>query len=264
MTVGETTVLHPSPLDLVTVPVESDVFTAMPDAPLYMGRVAVPGQVLMAEEFKGHAIFRGNVYIDELAWLPESSRDEEGKELDRYDANSIHFTALANTGAGDNPRVVGVSRLIVKPENGQPLPIESYFPEAFENELPAGSIEASRFIARHANPRVQRAIALASIRSVILEAVEIDTAGVYATVEKPLKVYFERLGMPLSVLSAERMLSDYGDTNNMAIMFNPQEVIDTAALPAMADKQLGRIFNIAAQSDSGVGYFDSMMEQRIL
>lgn len=90
-------------------------------------------------------------------------REEElvnGLEVDADDERSAHFVVLERAAASGLARVIGNMRVVVKDQNyPEPLPVERFFPEHFENTpAPLGSVEASRLISMHENPRVQRLV----------------------------------------------------------------------------------------------------------
>jgi N-acyl-L-homoserine lactone synthetase len=260
MSVGEIVLAEPHPIDRVTVPFESRVFDGEHGAEFFVGQVAVPGSVEMPQENYAHGRFRWNVYGEELKWVDESNRQEDGTERDADDDRSYRYGVIANCHGHSAPRMVGVSRLIV----GDDLPVEQYFPDGFPKGMPKGSVEASRFIARHRDPVTQRAIALANIRLMALNAVQLDAPYVYATVERPLARYFKMLHMPFAQVSKPRPLANYGDTVNMAIRFDPREVVETAAQPVLAGTPLAQTFSENAMSAQGLGYFDMTLNDRPL
>lgn len=262
MSIGETLTPPDVARETATISLESSVFQSAPAASFYMGKVAVPGEVLTPAEDHGHGLFRAQVYIDELGWLPESSRHSDGTERDVDDDRSIRFITQSNEGAGLT-RVVGVSRLIMRGSLEGSLPVEEFFPDSFPQPLSNDAVEASRFIARHEDPAVQRAVALANIRSMALQAAEVEAPHVYAVVERPLARYFGMLSMPFDVLSPPKVLPGYGNTKNMAIRFDPLEVIRIAEKPDMKGEPLAQFFNPDARSNAGIGYFDRTLTHRI-
>jgi hypothetical protein len=158
---------------------------------------------------------------------------------------------------------VGASRLILKNEvHRDSLPVEKYFPGAFTDSLPVGSVEASRFIARHPQRRVQHLVSLANIRAMVMHAARIESPGIYAVVEKPLAGYFRSLGIPLTELSETQQLPEYGDTANMAVKFSPQEIIGAADDPSAERSLLARFFR-GARDNHGLGYYDHTLQRSI-
>ena len=140
--------------------VESSVFARIGHARfavVEMGDQAISATTY-ANEFLGAAQLRANTYL-EHGFVSREQLDDNGTELDRDDQRSAHFVVLERVeSSGSMVRVVGNMRLVQKsPEDSSALPVESYFPELFlDNPLPINSVEVSRLIARHENPRTQR------------------------------------------------------------------------------------------------------------
>lgn len=264
MSIGEVSVVSQSPLDASAAPVQSEVFDAADlQADFFIGRTAVPGVVEMVNEDLAHGQFRANVYIDELGWLPESNRLTDGSERDTDDDHSIRFSTVTRLPGHDHPSVVGVSRLVIKETADQPLPVERYFPEAFGEDLPTGVVEASRFIARYPDAQVQRGIALANIRAMVMHAAEIEAPNIYAVVEEPLARYFGMLHIPYDRITDRKVLDGYGATQNLAIRFDPLEILRTAEKPDLSGTVLARMFAPAARASNGLGYYDLSLENKV-
>lgn len=138
--------------------VESKVFIDYPDVRFAIGEVAVNGVIVNGydNEFAGAAQLRANTYLSS-GFIKSDELDDNGTELDQNDSRSAHFVVLERTAKASEARVVGNMRLVMKrPEAPTPLPVETYFPEIFSDDpLPTNSVEVSRLIARHEDPRIQ-------------------------------------------------------------------------------------------------------------
>lgn len=241
--------------------VESDVFLNKPEAEFWIGEVAIMGQIAMPAEYEAAQMLRANVYIDEMKFLPDYVRHENGTESDADDERSIHFAVIQN-GKSINPdRLVGTTRLIIKQSESDLLPVEHLFPEAFENNpVPVGSSEASRFISRHPHESTQHLIALAEIRAMDIRAIE-ATSGVYAVIERPLAKLFKLIGLPFTQLSEYRTIPEY-NTENTAVYFDPKEVMRSVGTDKFGRLGLAKFFQNALV-DLGVGYYDDTFSEQI-
>ena len=141
--------------------VESRVFESHAEARFALLTIDVrnDSEVEFRNEFLGAAKLRASTYLAS-GFVELSQLDEAGTELDSDDQRAAHFVLLER--CDDTPhlaRVVGNMRLVVKDERG-PLPVEVFLPDLFVNErLPLDSVETSRLIASHEDPRIQRLMA---------------------------------------------------------------------------------------------------------
>lgn len=215
---------QPIPTDPYT---ETQVFDGeiQDETRYWLGAVAEPGIVTHGDELRCAYILRANVYIGRR-YLSEEERSQDGGECDPDDTRSHQLVVMEKVADG-HARAIGTSRLIVKRDTGDALPIETFFPDVFVgHEAPAGSVEASRFIALHGDPRIQHAVSLILMLTMGVYA-HIDSAHrIYATIEEPLARYFERVGISFERLAPKRQLGAYGNSENLPAVFKPLDVID--------------------------------------
>lgn len=136
--------------------VESAIFKGHEDAHFAVGAVAIDDEVINGyqQEFYGAAKLRAQTYVD-LGYVSSGDLDEYGTELDVDDERSVHFIVAERVATEGLVRIVGNMRLIAKTD-GEPLPVEKFFPDVFTDiDVPTGSAEVSRLIARHEDARVQ-------------------------------------------------------------------------------------------------------------
>lgn len=250
--------------------VESRVFNHIPEATYWLGIVATPNVIespVYTNLYTAARQLRYEVY-NKKGYLDTSSKQLDGGETDSDDQRSIHFIVLENSKDTENTeRVVGTSRLIIKTDEEE-LPVEKYF----EVRAPEGSVEASRFISQHENPQVQHYIAMAEIKALVDQALQLRSPFVYAVVEKKLMQYFKVQGIPFEVLPESNggvIIEHYGHTVNYAIRFNPVEVaggvlgrrrkkiVDFDAVKSMFQNQ----FNGEIVTNTAVGYYDERFER---
>lgn len=139
--------------------VESSIFEGHENAPFAVGAVAIDNKVINGyqQEFDGAAKLRASTYVD-LGYVDSDDLDENGTELDVDDERSVHFVVVEQLAVEGLVRVVANMRLITKSDD-EPLPVENFFPDAFTDfELPRGSAEVSRLIARHENAKLQNTL----------------------------------------------------------------------------------------------------------
>lgn len=241
--------------------VETALFGDKPDARFWVGKVASMGVVSMPLEYLASRQLRANVYIDEMGFLPENARQQDGGESDIDDERSVQFAVIENR-TEDTQLAVGTTRLIVKRHKDDLLPIERLFPESFM-EAPAtvGTTEASRFIARHPNNMQQHIISLAGIRAMDLHSFQEDIPYVYAVVEKPLANLFRMINLPFTQISELKMIEEY-NTPNMAVKIDPKEVFKSVDRDLSGKLILTQFFNNALES-LGLGYFDESLQNKV-
>lgn len=238
--------------------VETAVFDELPDAHFWVGKVALPGEVLLNDEYTAARQLRANIYIDKEGFLDEESRMADGGEMDVDDDRSIQFAVIENI--GDRKRVVGTSRLIVKRSSDDLLPVEQLFPEAFENSpAPIGSSEASRFIAQHPNKMTKHLISLSEIRAMDLEALAHGYEPIYAVIEEKLGKMFEFIGIPFDQMTELKYLEEYS-TPNMAVEIDPRRVAEEIKRDLTGELLLSQFFQDALVS-LGLGYYDESLQK---
>ncbi|MEJ2853188.1 MULTISPECIES: N-acyl amino acid synthase FeeM domain-containing protein [unclassified Saccharothrix] len=203
--------------------VETDLFDRHPDARYYVGVLALPGWTVRPREHEAALRLRADVYIDEQGFLPDDARHADGGERDADDARSAHFGVVERTGPGTG-RVIATVRLILRERPGDTLPVERYFPEVFGGTpAVARSCEASRFISRHEDKRVQRTAFLVLLRAVAAWAAHHHYRRGYALVEEWLARHCRVLDVPYERLTAAKHIPDYA-TPNLVIALDPADL----------------------------------------
>lgn len=249
------------------VPVDSEVFKYHPDAPYYIGVVAMNGFELQPELYEAAGRLRANVYIDEKRFLPATARNADGTERDYDDNRSVHLVAVENQGLHLPPRLIGTARMILKRSPEDDLPVEHYYPDCFAGDAaaPVRSAEVSRYIARHESKQVQALISLGLIRAAAAWLDQNVHRPAYAVVEAGLVRMFDKIGLPYTEVSGYRSLEEYGDTRNMAIQMDPERVLQNAkaenhiSTPSM----LSPDFFGKAYVHKGVGYFNHTLTRAL-
>lgn len=235
--------------------VATDMFRVQDSAAFWIGVVATPELVMEPEIFTAARSLRAGVYIDKNNFLPESARQSDGGETDSDDPRSVHFVVVEKS--DPISRLVGTSRLIMKNNKNEPLPVERYFPEAFhKSDASVNPAEVSRFIAQHPNKSIQRAISLSLIRAMAFEAFENGSRPVYAVIEANFARLLKGVGLPFEQITATKQIEAYHNTQNMAVKFEPEEVF-TTAMDGKAEI-LSTFFRRSPQL-LGLGYYDQSL-----
>lgn len=239
------------------------LFDQHPQAAFWIGKVSTVGLIHQPEEFDSLTRFRRQVYVDELEFLGREHVDPLGREIDEDDSRSTNFVVISK-GCLENPqvedlKVVGSARIIVKTEEDKPLPIESYFPELFEDQpLSKMTGEVSRFIARHSNREMQHMISLALMRAVAYHSVSNQLSEGYCMIEQPLLRSLKVTGIPIDVLGEPKEIKEYNGTL-IPVKLEAGKLISTAK-SSKAGSFLLRRFLQDDISSQGLGYFpDSLM-----
>lgn len=182
--------------------VESNLFDDTENTRFALGIFSSSRMLSYEDGSVEQAIFRlrSKVYIDQEGYLDSSTKNEDGTEIDSDDRRSKQVFVVENRGS-QLVAAVACGRLVIK--DGSVLPVEKFFPEAFSPELPIGSVEISRFIARHQDPYLnidlQKSLMAAGVGHVASEGL----GSMYAVVDP----HFER-GLKLMLRSAIRRSSD--------------------------------------------------------
>lgn len=223
-----------------------------------MGSVGLDGFISRPNEFHAARVLRAESYIDENHFLPEEARQEDGGEQDLDDHRASHFITLENVGHGSG-RVIGNLRSIRKYYSGATLPVEELYPEAFEeSSAPINSIEASRFISRHENKAIAHLSSLALIRAMVAHTYAFDQKPIYAVVEVPLAKRLIGVGLPTELIAEPKALPEYGNTVNMALRFDLDNVFDVVDSDTEKSKLITPFLE-TAREDKGLGYYDSSL-----
>lgn len=186
------------------------------------------------ELFNSYLKLRANVYVYQTGMLPEEALRYDGTEIDEDDERSSHFLVVENRiGA---VAAVACIRLIEKSdEHSQQLPVENFFPEAFEDSS-AGlrSIEVSRFISCLDSKPDQLTAIMELFKSSLARIRQNELGPVYAVVEEDLERSLSFLGAPPRRIAEPQYVEEYNDSNvgieidtdDMAQAFGP-ELLDS-------------------------------------
>lgn len=244
--------IKPPVLD-VTPPLESHIFDDYEQAVFWVGKVAVPGCVTCPDEYLAQRQLRANVYIDECNFLPPTARQADGGESDASDAYATQYVVLENNDEGI--RAVGALRIIEK--TSHLLPAEEYFEEVTDEPLPDGTLEASRFIARHEDRTVQAMIAMGIVRAAMVQAFH-QESPLYAVVEAPLARHFSKIGLPYKVLCSGKKIAEYNNTINQLLLFQPDNVFELVKDDYRYDLPITPYLDVALKTGAE-GYYDKTM-----
>lgn len=246
-------------VEAVTPHVETALFDDAPESRYWVGCVAVANEVILPAEFTAARMLRANVYIEEMGFLDPTAREADGGESDADDERSVQFAVIENRAETGEKRLVGTSRLIMKRDEDDTLPVEQLFPEAFKHgPAPAGSVEASRFIARHPNKMQQHVISLAEMRAMDLRAISMEAPYIYAVIEQKLAGLFDMISLPYKQLTELRMVEEY-NTENMAVEIEPEAVLESVRTDVSGQLLLTQFFK-GASDNLGVGYYDETLQ----
>jgi N-acyl-L-homoserine lactone synthetase len=245
-----------------TTIVETDLFVRYPAAAYWLGAVCTEGEVSKPQEFTSGRILRAESYIDENHFLGEESRQADGGEEDIDDQRSTHLVAIENIGHGQC-RTIGNMRSIRKRDDGDLLPVERLFPEAFEDApAPVNAVEASRFISRNEVKSVRNAVSLGLIRAIVSRAYENEQKPIFAVVEEPLARRLLGVGLPGELIADPKPLTEYAGTVNMALRFDPEEIFAVVEKDIERSKIITHFFD-DVKNNKGVGYYDSTLQKFI-
>lgn len=165
------------------------------------------------ELFNSYLKLRANVYVYQTGMLPEEVLHSDGTETDEDDERSSHFLVVENRiGAA---AAVACIRLIEKSrEHPEQLPVENFFPEAFE-EHSAGpnSIEVSRFISCLDSKPDQLTAIMELFKSSLARIRQNELGPVYAVVEEDLERSLGFLGAPPRRIADPQYVEEYNDSN---------------------------------------------------
>jgi N-acyl-L-homoserine lactone synthetase len=217
---------------------------------LWAGYVAMCGGIVMDEKLLARAhVLRGNVYVDELAWLEDDHLDNQGQEYDRYDNDSDHLVMSdTNIFGVENPFVFANLRYIHRDQD-KPLPVE----DEFGLRLMTGkdAIEMSRFMSRHFDAKIESLASVFLVSHTIGMLAKTAVEG-YAVLEIPLLRRLKGMGVVLEQLSEIKTLEGYGNTRNCAVRIAGSESIERAKELAGKKENFpyARLFEIAKSSNS--------------
>lgn len=214
--------VDPAVLNEAVIPVieAPELFAEHPEARFATGIIAVGNAVIPGSEeiFRGYGTLRAEVYAKQTRMIGAEHVRPDGTEADEDDARSVHFAVVEQTGqSGDvdrKQRVVGALRLIIKDEfHPEPLPVESFFPEAFADRPAATpSTEASRYICRHEDPEVQKRLSRPLFTGAVSYIAAHGLAETYGVVEPPVEARLAR-DMTLERVADPKYVKEYDDYN---------------------------------------------------
>lgn len=237
--------------------VSPNIFEQHTAARFWIGQVSAKGVVERPEYFDGLTRLRANTYVHELNFLSSDHLDAEGREIDVDDDRAVNFAVVENN--YHSASVVGSGRLIVKRAMDDELPIENHFPEIFQ-DVPAanGSVEVSRFIARHHDAPTQHRVGLAVIRALTFHAVETGAdPTAYAIIEKPLARLLTDIGLPVKKLAEPHDIPELGG-KLMPVSINPYVIIQSLKERSRDTILLRRFFK-TEEKNGGQGYYDGTL-----
>ncbi len=192
----------------------SDIFLNNPEDRFAIG-VYSPNNIINYQQGsieQAYLRLRAKVYIDQTGFLDDDHRRFDGTELDNDDERSVHLIAFENLiGA---VAVIGCMRLPQKTiENDSKLPVEEFFPEAFESPAPIDAIEVSRLIVRHSRSGLSRVIKQQLMVTSLAYTVNEGLGPVYAVIEEPLRRDLSMLKVPIEVIAEPKYVEKYNTTN---------------------------------------------------
>lgn len=191
-----------------------------------------PGQDTPSELY---GKLRANVYINQMAFLENSERQTDGTEWNTDDERSSHYVVLEKRLGGE--ALFACARLIEK-QTDEPLPIEEFFPDIFQDSPASlGSVEVSRFIARH-----ERAIYNLDATARLLAAMANDVnehhlGPVHAIVEPHFERTLAHRGLVVERISEPRWIPEYKSINR-AIRINVEESATNFGEALMQDMKI--------------------------
>lgn len=213
---------------------------------LWLGYIAnMGGKVLNGDLMARAQVLRGNVYVDELSWLPPSAITGCGLESDEYDIRSSHLAMVHTNAFGiSEPFVFANLRYIGRQTEDDALPVEEEFGLELSRQEPR--VEMSRFMSRHPDAAIQ---GVGSVAMVAHTAGMLAREGItgYATLELPLLRRIKGMGMDIEKISDIKVLPSYGDTRNCAVRINGEASMTRSRELASQkpDFHFARFFDIA-------------------
>lgn len=212
---------------------EISLFNEKQDATFWIGKVASGNVVVKPELYNPLLKFRGQVYVHELGFVGSENLDQTGRETDEDDKRSVLFAAVQNgeeittDDANSQPKIIGSARLIIKESEGEPLPIEKYFSDIFHSKPiePCISAEASRYITRHPNKKIQRAISFLILKALVNYSVKNNIDNVYAMMEEPLIKGLGFGGLPMEVVGDKKQVDNLNG-ELFPVLFRPKKITE--------------------------------------
>ncbi len=216
--------------------IESDIFAGREDQTFAIGMLAIGGDVIPGrqDEFSGYLRLRANVYAHQTRMISPDLVRPDGTEMDEDDARSIHWAVFERAheqgnelGRDNLAKVVGSIRTIIKtPADDRLLPIEDFFPEAFDEPLPVGALEVSRYICRHELKVVQKKLSEPLFLAVISYVMSHDLGPTFGVVEPIVEDQLAGHNVPMRRVAEPQYVPDYAADNLGFEVFIPQMAKD--------------------------------------
>ena len=171
---------------------------------------------------------RAQVYIDEMGFLPQTSKLPDGTESpDQYDLlkSTKHFCVYEE--AELENVAVGTIRLINKDSPETVLPVEEHFGE-FVGKASVGTIEVSRFVVAQERraEHDKLFVSILLIRAALSNILVAESPRIYAIVEEELLGHLrDVIGIPFEVIGEKKYIDEY-KTVNYAVTVDPKKILD--------------------------------------
>lgn len=186
--------------------------------------IAMNGLSLWPEAMAPMHRLRADVYITSRQYLTESARHDDGGEYDADDHRAVHI-AVVGSESRFEPTILGCIRLIEKRDNPAPLPVERHFD--LGEALPADSIEVSRFIAEHADKRIQSQVSTRLIAAFLAYA-GLRGLKPYAILERGLQRHLRNnMALHMDEIAPPKFVAEY-NTVNLAVLIDPWKTYEAA------------------------------------
>ena len=182
----------------------------------------------VSDAFSDILRLRAQVYIDEMGFLPQTSKLPDGTESpDKYDLleSTRHFCVYEE--AEQTNTAVGTIRIINKESSEIVLPVEEHFGE-FLGKAPVGSIEVSRFVVAQERraEHDKLFVSILLIRAALSNIIQEDSPRIYAIVEEELLRHLrDVIGIPFEVVGEKKYIDEY-KTVNYAVTVDPKKILD--------------------------------------
>lgn len=211
--------------DMVIPTISSEVFMGHDEARFAIGMLATGNNVLPGREseLEGYLRLRANVYAFQTRMISPELVQEDGTETDEDDGRSVHWALFEQGFEKGTARVIGSIRTIIKTnDDPRPLPIEDFFPEVFTAPAPIGSVEVSRYIARHENKRVQRLLSEPLFNAVVGYVTSRELGPTFGVVEEAVERRLRLGAVPLRRIALPKYVPQYADDNLGIEVFIPE------------------------------------------
>ncbi len=230
--------------------IESDLFVGHEEMQFAMGILAIGDETLNGRDAELLAYYRlrKRVYYDQTKMI--SDEEIQGDtDVNPDDIRSVHM-GLFESFAPGIIRNTGAIKLIIKSEqHSAPLPIEDFFPEAFEDAVPMRGIEVSRFIARHEIARAQKGISQHLLTGALSYIISHDLGPTYGVVEPKVQTQLTAQGVPNRAITQPRYVEKYS-ADNLGIEVN------TDLMARMTERAKPGTLQKLREAEGTFAYFD--------